>query len=85
MEPIDWKRKLSSRKFWVAVCSFVTNMILALGGTEEVALKVTGLIMSGATVIAYIVSEGLIDAKNKEPEYVYIDEELPEAEETPNG
>ena len=81
MEPIDWKRKLSSRKFWVAVCSFVTNMILAFGGTEDAALKVTGLIMAGATIIAYILAEGFIDAKNKDPEYVYVEEELPETEE----
>ena len=85
MEPIDWKRKLSSRKFWAAICNFVTGMIVAFGGTEEVALKVTGLIMAGATIIAYILTEGFIDAKNKEPEYVYIDEELPEAEEALNG
>ena len=81
MEPIDWKRKLTSRKFWAAVCNFVTGIIVAFGGTEDVAVKITGLIMSGATVIAYIIAEGLVDAKNKEPEYVVIEnEEEPESE-----
>lgn len=61
---IDWKRKLTSRKFWVAVCNFVAMLIVALGGTEQVAVQVTGIIMAGATVIAYIISEGLVDAAN---------------------
>ena len=30
---IDWKRKLTSRKFWAAVCEFVTMLIIAFGGT----------------------------------------------------
>ena len=81
MEPIDWKRKLSSRKFWVAICNFVTDLVIAFGVAEDVAVKIAGLIMAGATVIAYIIAEGLVDAKNKEPEYVVIDnEEEPEAE-----
>lgn len=61
---IDWKRKLTSRKFWAAVCNFVAMLIVALGGTEQVAVQVTGIIMAGATVIAYIISEGLVDAAN---------------------
>lgn len=61
---IDWKRKLTSRKFWVAVASFVSMMIVALGGAEAQATQVTGLIMAGATVIAYIIGEGLTDAAN---------------------
>lgn len=72
---IDWKRKLTSRKFWAAVCNFVVGIVMAFGGTEELSLKITGLIMSGATVIAYIIAEGLVDAANKEPEYVTIEEE----------
>ena len=28
---IDWKKKLTSRKFWAAVCGFVSMLILALG------------------------------------------------------
>lgn len=61
---IDWKRKLTSRKFWAAVCNFVAMLIVALGGTEQVAVQVTGIIMAGATVVAYIISEGLVDAAN---------------------
>lgn len=59
---IDWKRKLTSRKLWLAVAGFVTGLILAFNGSAEVAETVSGCIMSGASVIAYIVGEGLTDA-----------------------
>lgn len=59
---IDWKRKLTSRKFWMTVGSFVSILIITFGGSEEVATQVTGLIMAGAAVVAYIIGEGLTDA-----------------------
>lgn len=61
---IDWKRKLTSRKFWAAVCEFVTMLIAAFGGAKETAVQVTALIMAGAVVLAYIIAEGLVDAAN---------------------
>lgn len=61
---IDWKRKLTSRKLWLAIAGFVTGLILAFNGSAEVAETVSGCIMSGASVIAYIVGEGLTDAAN---------------------
>ena len=59
---IDWKAKLTSRKFWAAIAQFVSMMIIALRGTEETATQVTALIMAGAAVVAYIIGEGLADA-----------------------
>lgn len=59
---IDWKRKLTSRKFWLAIAGFVAGLIVAFGGSDEKAGVVTGSIMSGAAVVAYIVGEGLTDA-----------------------
>lgn len=60
----DIKRKLTSRKFWLAIGSFVSMLIVALGGAEETATKVSALIMAGAAVVAYIIGEGLADAAN---------------------
>ena len=60
-----WKRKLTSRKFWMAIAGFVTGLILAYNGSAETAETVSGCIMSGASVIAYIIGEGLTDASNK--------------------
>ncbi len=64
MKNIDWVRKLTSRKFWTAVASFVSMMIVACGGTDNQATQVTALIMAGATVISYIIGEGLTDSNN---------------------
>ncbi len=59
---IDWKRKLTSRKLWIAVAGFVAGLILAFGGSDSTAETVTGCIMSGASVVGYILGEGLTDA-----------------------
>ena len=64
MKKIDWIRKLTSRKFWLSVASFVSMLIIALGGAESTATQVTGLIMAGATVVGYVIGEGLADAGN---------------------
>ena len=61
---IDWKRKLTSRKLWVALAGFVAGLIVAFGGDNTTADTVSGCILSGAAVVAYIVGEGLIDSEN---------------------
>ena len=61
---VDWKRKLTSRKFWAAVCNFVGMLVMAFGASAGTAEKITALIMAGATVIAYIIAEGMVDAAN---------------------
>jgi hypothetical protein len=62
VKDIDWKRKLTSRKFWAAIALFVSGCIVAFGGNAEKAEVVSGLIMQGAAVVAYIIGEGLADA-----------------------
>lgn len=64
MKKINWVRKLTSRKLWTAVASFVSMMIVATGGAENTATQVTALIMAGASVVAYIIGEGLTDSAN---------------------
>lgn len=59
---IDWKSKLTSRKFWLAIAGFVTPLLTAFGVSESVVTQVAGLIMAGASVVAYIIAEGLVDA-----------------------
>ena len=58
---IDWKRKLTSRKLWLAVAGFVSGLLIAFG-RQDITETVTGLIMSGASVVAYIIGEGLADS-----------------------
>lgn len=73
---IDWVRKLTSRKFWLALTDFVSMMIVALGFAEDVAIQVSAIIMGGAGLVAYIIAEGFVDAKEN-----VIYEALPVVEE----
>lgn len=58
----DIVRKLTSRKLWMAVALFVSGILVATGKDKATAEMVSGLIMQGAAVIAYIIGEGLADA-----------------------
>lgn len=73
----DIIRKLTSRKFWAALASFVSMLIIFFKGSEETATQVAALIMAGAAVVAYIIGEGLIDAAGAR-----ADQELKPPEET---
>ena len=66
MKNINWKRKLTSRKMWAAVATFVAMMIVATGGSENTATQITGLIMAGGSMIAYIIGEGFADAAHQD-------------------
>ena len=66
MDKIDWKRKLTSRKLWLSVASFVAMLLIAFNVPDGTAQQVSALIMAGATVIGYVIGEGLADAGNKE-------------------
>lgn len=62
---IDWKRKLTSRKFWAAVVGFITMLMVYFGEDAGTTEQVAALIMAGASLLAYIVGEGLTDAAHK--------------------
>lgn len=64
MEKIDWKRKLTSRKFWLAIVGFVTPVLTMAQVPENTVVQVTSIIMAGGTLIAYIIGEGMTDAAN---------------------
>jgi len=59
---IDWKRKLTSRKFWAAVAGFTSMLLIYFGKDAGQAEQTVALIMAGASVIAYIIGEGLADS-----------------------
>ena len=59
---IDWKRKLTSRKFWVAIIGFVTTVMIALNIDKMTVEQVAAIISAMGTLVAYIIGEGLTDA-----------------------
>lgn len=82
----DIIRKLTSRKFWAAVVGFVTGLLLYLGKSETEAQQIGALIMAAASVIAYIVGEGLADAAGaKNPGYLIEDYDEPPEDDFANG
>lgn len=68
---IDWTKKLTSRKLWVALAGFIAGLIVAFGGTESTASTVSGVILQGASVIGYLLAEGLVDAASAKPPEVF--------------
>lgn len=63
MNKIDWKRKLSSRKLWAAVAGIVTGLAMVFGLDENTISSVAGAVVSVASVVAYIITEGKVDAE----------------------
>lgn len=58
----DIIRKLSSRKFWIAVVGFITPLLLAFGVSESDTAQIAAIITAGADVVIYMLAEGMADA-----------------------
>lgn len=63
MKIIDWKRKFSSRKFLAAVAGIVTGLAMVFGLDESTISTVAGAVVSVASVVAYVITEGRVDAE----------------------
>lgn len=57
----DILRKLTSRKFWMSVATFVFLVMVYMGADENSATQIVAIIMAGATIIGYTIGEGLAD------------------------
>lgn len=76
MFKIDWKRKLTSRKLWLALVGMIASYCVLFGATQEQTTKITALITSTATVVGYLVGEGLTDYGYAKEESIYVEEEI---------
>lgn len=68
-------RKLTSRKFWAAIIGFVTGLMIYLGKSEAETAQIGALIMSAASLVAYIFGEGLADAAGAKGDTYIVEEE----------
>lgn len=83
MDKDAWIRKLTSRKFWMAIAGLVTGIVSFIKSPSTDAEAITGLVLAAGSVVAYIISEGLVDAASagadtyivKEPEIKPPEEE----------
>ena len=65
---IDWKQKLSSRKFWAAVTSLVVAVFAIFGVDKLMTEQVIALVAAIGALTAYILSEGYVDANRTDKE-----------------
>ena len=55
-------RKITSRKFLAAVAGVATGLAMVFGVDETAISTVAGAVTTVASVVSYILSEGLVDA-----------------------
>lgn len=63
---IDWKRKLTSRKLWLSIANFISMLYVYFGHADADGEKIAALILAGASIVAYVIGEGLADAGNSD-------------------
>lgn len=58
---INWKQKLTSRKFWAAVIGVVAAVLVLCNVDNLTAERIVALVSAEGTLIAYIFAEGNVD------------------------
>lgn len=66
MKSIDFKRKLSSRKFWSLIAGFISSLLLAFNLDENTIAQIAAVIGSFGLVAVYILGESYVDASKKD-------------------
>ena len=59
---INWKQKLTSRKFWAAIVAVIVSLCVLIGVPNVTQEQITALVMAVGGLIAYILGEGFVDA-----------------------
>ena len=70
---IDWKTKLSSRKFWAGVVSFVSAVLLAFNVDEMTTNQVVTIVTGIGALVVYILAESYVDAKAAQNQIDWIE------------
>ena len=75
MKTIDWKRKLSSRKFWTAVAAWMTSLLTAFNVMEN-HIAQTAIIVSGiGSLCVYMLAESMVDRNGGDKSAKAVSEE----------
>ena len=62
MYKIDWKQKLSSRKFWALIAALITAVLVLFRVSDEVITQVIAVVGAFASIAVYILAEASVDA-----------------------
>lgn len=68
MNNINWKQKLSSRKFWAYLAAFISSILFTFGRAETEVTQIVGIITAFGAMAVFILTEGKIDAENVKKE-----------------
>lgn len=58
----EFLSKLKSRKFWAAIVGLVAGIGVVFGVDESIVNTISGAVVSAASIMTYIITEGKIDA-----------------------
>ena len=67
MNKINWKQKLSSRKFWAALAGWLTSLLTAFNVTNNVIAQVSVIIAGIGSLVVYMLAEGMADMSRGNP------------------
>lgn len=77
MDKETFLRKLTSRKFWVALVAFVSALLTAFHVSEGSIAQVTSIIMAFGSLVIYMLAESATDVaslNNKKSEEAVDDD-----------
>lgn len=59
---MNWKQKLTSRKWWAAVTGVIVSVMVLMNVDSEQSERITALITAVSSAVAYTIAEGFVDA-----------------------
>ena len=63
MKTIDWKRKLSSRKFWALLAGLIASCLVIARVPENTIAEVVALTGAFGSIAIYILAEAYVDGQ----------------------
>lgn len=81
MSKIDWKRKLSSRKFWQAIAGAIAFFLGIFGVSDNIVAQISEIIIGAGLMFTYIVTEGMADIESIRANHTITIESADPAEE----
>ena len=75
---INWKEKLSSRKFWALITALILSILVFFNASDNIATQVGSIITAFGSVCVYTLAEASVDRKRLEEENtdIYYEEDL---------
>lgn len=61
MTQINWKEKLSSRKFWALIAALVLSVLVFFNVGENQIAQITSIITAFGSISVYIFAEASVD------------------------